>query len=111
MSIFVLVEPLADGTGYRASTGAPLDVTATGATPEAALGAVGRRVAERWERGARLYPLPTVAAPPRTDPPRTDPPPTDEEVRNFWASIEEVRRLYEERDQQWTGVPDAPPAA
>ena len=107
MSIFVLVEPLADGTGFKASTGAPLDVTATGPTPEVALEEVGRRVAERWERGARLYPLPTVPVPRRTD----LPPPTDEEMRDFWAGVEDVRRQYEEQDRQRLGVTEAPPAA
>ena len=107
MSIFVLVEPLADGSGYTACTGAPLDVTATGPTPEDALAAVGRLVAARWERGARLYPLPTVPIPRRTD----LPPPTDDELRDFWAGVEDVRRQYEDRDRQRHGVPESPPAA
>jgi hypothetical protein len=107
MALHVLVEPLPDGTGYQARTGAPLDLTATGKTPEEALDEIGRQVAEKWERGARLYPLPTVAVPRRAD----LPPPSAEEMRDFWAGVEDVRRQYEERDRQRSGVSDAPPAA
>ena len=106
MPMHVLVEPLPDGTGFRARTGAPLDLTATGPTPEAALDDIGRQVAEKWDRGARLYPLPTGPVPRRTD----LPPPSAEEMRDFWAGVEEVRRQYEERDRQRSGVSDAPPA-
>ena len=106
MSMHVLVEPLPDGTGYQARTGAPLDLTATGPTPEAALDEIGRQLAEKWDRGARLYPLPTVRVP------RTDlPPPSADELRDFWAGVEDVRRQYEERDRQRSGVSEAPPAA
>jgi hypothetical protein len=107
MSINVLVEPLPDGAGFRASTGAPLDLTATGPTPESALDEIGRQLAEKWERGARLYALPTVRPPRRTD----LPPPTDEEMQDFWAGVEECRRQYDEEDRRRYGVPDAPPAA
>jgi hypothetical protein len=107
MSMQVLVEPLPDGSGYRASTGAPLHITATGATPEAALEVVGRQVAEKWDQGARLYTLPTVPI----YPPTGLPPPTDEEMRDFWTGVEDVRRQYEERDRQRAGMSEAPPAA
>ena len=107
MSMHVLVEPLPDGSGYRARTGAPLDLTATGKTPEEALGEIGRQVAEKWAHGARFYALPTIPPVRRPD----LPPPTDEEMRDFWAGVAEYRRQCEEQDRERYGVPDAPPAA
>jgi hypothetical protein len=107
MALHVLVEPLPDGSGYQARTGAPLDLTATGRTPEEALEEIGRQLAQKWEHGARLYPLPTVPALRRAD----LPPPSAEEMRDFWTGVEDVRRQYEERDRQRSGVSDAPPAA
>ena len=107
MAMHVLVEPLPDGSGYRARTGAPLDLTASGRTPEEALDEIGRQVAEKWERGARLYPLPTGPVLRPTD----LPPPSTDEMRDFWAGVEEYRRQCEEQDRERYGVPDAPPAA
>ncbi|HJZ92783.1 MAG TPA: hypothetical protein VKE40_18055 [Gemmataceae bacterium] len=100
MSIHVLVEPLPDGSGFRARTGSPLDLTATGPTPESALDEIGRQLAEKWQRGARIYPLPTLPSHRRTD----LPPPTDEEMRDFWAAVEEYRDQCDREAEERYGV-------
>src|SRR5262245_36635183 len=106
MAMHVLVEPLPDGSGYRARTGAPLDLAATGKTPEEALGEIGRQLAEKWDGGARLYTLPGIPAR------RTDlRPPTAEEMQDVWAGVAEHLRECEEEDRRRFGIPDAPPAA
>ena len=106
MSMHVLVEPLPDGSGYRASTGAPLHVTATGLTPEEALEEVGRRVAERWDQGARLYNLPGIP------PVRRDVTPLDPELEKlYWQAVEEHREQCDREDRRRFGLPEAPPAA
>ena len=106
MSMQVLVEPLPDGTGYRASTGAPLHVTATGATAEAALEEVGRQVADKWDRGARLYNLPGIP------PVRRDPTPLDPELEEVYRqAVEEYREQVDREDRLRLGIADAPPAA
>lgn len=52
VDIPVLVEP--HPPGFRASTGGPLDLTADGPTPEAALDALRGLVADRLKAGAQL---------------------------------------------------------
>jgi|GEM_PF-5053449 hypothetical protein len=84
MSMHVLVEPLPDGSGYRASTGAPLDLSATGKTPDEALDEIGRKLADRWARGARLYPIPSWPITRRPDPALSA------------EDAAEVERLYQE---------------
>jgi hypothetical protein len=106
MAMQVLVEPLSDGTGYRASTGAPLHVTATGPTPDEALAEVGRQVAEKLERGAQLYNLPGIP------PVRRDPTPLDPELEKvYWQAVEEHREQVDREDRLRLGITDAPPVA
>lgn len=106
MSMHVLVEPLPDGSGYQARTGAPLDLTATGATPEEALGEIGRLVAARVQQGARIYPVPAPGmesdigqvlahAGPRIP----------EEERRLWREgVEEYRRQCDEELRRQYGL-------
>ena len=106
MSMQVLVEPLADGTGYQASTGAPLHVTATGSTAEQALAEVGRLLTEKLERGAQLYNLPGIP------PVRRDLTPLDPELEKlYWQAIQEHREQVDREDRLRLGIPDGPPAA
>jgi hypothetical protein len=63
MTIPVFVEPTAGG--FRASTGAPLDVTAEAATEAAALDAVRAAVTAKLAAGGRIVSLPI--APPVDD--------------------------------------------
>jgi hypothetical protein len=93
MSMQVLVEPLADGSGFRASTGAPLNLTATGKSPEEALEEVGRRVAELWDRGARIYTLPGI--PPNR---RTERTAVDEEMEQIYR--EEIEKYRDQCDRE-----------
>ena len=89
MTIQVLVEPLAAGTGYRASTGAPLDLTATGPTPEDALAEVERQVAERVRHGTRVYSVVIPAVPAG--------PAVPAEERRLWREgVDEYRRQCDE---------------
>lgn len=60
MEIPVLVEP--SPTGFRASTGAPLGLTADGPTADAALAALRTAVAERILAGAQVRTL-TITGP------------------------------------------------
>lgn len=55
MEIPVLVEP--SPTGFRATTGAPLGLTADGPTADAALAALRAIVAERLRAGAQIRTL------------------------------------------------------
>ena len=87
MSMQVLVEPLPNGAGYRASTGAPLNFTATGATAEDALEDIGRRVAELVATGARIYRLPSIVIPT----PRFLTPDEEEVERLYREAVEEYR--------------------
>ena len=106
MSMQVLVEPLPDGSGYRASTGAPLHITATGATPELALEDVGRQLAEKWDRGARLYNLPGIP-PVRRDPPNPIDPALEEIYRQ---AVEEYRDQCDREAEARYGVKIERPA-
>jgi hypothetical protein len=106
MSMDVLVEPLADGSGYRASTGAPLNVTATGPTPEEALQEVGRQVAEKLDNGARLYNLPGIP-PVRRKLASLDP----ELEKLYWQAVEVHREQCDRDDRRRLGLPESPPAA
>src|SRR5262245_38528717 len=89
MTIQVLVEPLATGVGYRASTGAPLGLTATGPTPEDALAQVERQVAVRVQQGTRIYPVVVPGM-------RPGPPVPAEERRLWQEGVDEYRRQCDE---------------
>lgn len=55
MQIPVLVEPIA--TGFRASTGSPLDLTAEGASADDALATLKKNLTTRLQSGAKLRSL------------------------------------------------------
>jgi hypothetical protein len=61
MEIPVLVEP--SPTGFRATTGAPLDLSADGPTADAALAALRMLVADRLRAGGQLRALTVTATP------------------------------------------------
>ena len=56
MKISVLVEPR-NGTGFRARTGEPFDITVDGATREAALQNLKEQVQTRIQNGAEIVPV------------------------------------------------------
>ena len=97
MTIQVFVEPLAAGSGYRASTGAPLDLTATGPTPEDALAEVERQVAERVQHGTRVYSVTVPGAPAG--------PAVPAEERRLWREgVDEYRRQCDEELRRQYGL-------
>jgi hypothetical protein len=108
MSMHVLVEPLADGAGFRARTGAPLDLAATGKTPEEALEEIGRLVATRMQQGARIYPLPVPGIGPDIGQilSHAGPGIPDEERRLWREGVEEYRRQCDEEMRRQYGLPD-----
>jgi hypothetical protein len=55
MEIPVLVEP--SSAGFRAATGAPLNLSADGPTPDAAMTALRTLLADRLRAGAQLHAL------------------------------------------------------
>jgi hypothetical protein len=108
MSMHVLVEPLSDGSGYRASTGAPLDLAATGQTPEEALGEVGRLIAARVQQGARIYPVPVPVPGMASDIGQIlahAGPRIPEEERRLWREgVDEYRRQRDEELRRQYGL-------
>ena len=56
MELPVLIEPTPDGR-YRARSGEPLVLTATGATADEALGELRRQFAARLDAGTQIVPM------------------------------------------------------
>ena len=106
MSMHVLVEPMQDGSGYQARTGAPLDLTATGKTPEEALAEIGRLVATRIQQGARIYPVPVpgMAADVGQVLAHAGPRISDEERRLWREGVDEYRRQCDEELRRQYGL-------
>jgi hypothetical protein len=110
MSIHVLVEPLPDNAGYRGSTGSPLNLSATAKTPEEVLDDIGRQLAEKWDRGARIYPIPGLPTTRRRD--VSLPPKELEKLESAYrAAIEEYRDQCDTEERHRLGISDSPPAA
>jgi hypothetical protein len=104
----VLVEPLPDGTGYRATTGGPLDASATGPTPEDAIGALERTVVQRLRNGAQIFTVSVPGAPTDLGPilahaGRRVP---DEERRLWREGVDEYRRQCDEELRRQSAGPD-----
>jgi hypothetical protein len=108
MAMHVLVEPLPDGSGYRARTGAPLDLIATGKTPEEALGEIGRLVAVQIQKGARVYPLPVPGLAPDIGEilAHAGPRIPDEERRLWREGVDAYRRQCDEEMRRQYGLTD-----
>ena len=120
MEIPVLVEP--SPTGFRATTGAPLVLTADGPTADAALAALRTVVADRLRNGTQLRSLSVNGQPGPTDttgqvagvPPLRSPHVTDVQavlqwVRDHPMSEEQAReheRVVEEYRREHNTIPD-----
>lgn len=105
MSITVLVEPLPDGSGFRARTGDPLNLTATGPTRQDAMTRIHELVADRIEGGARVYTLPLpgpagVRIPADAGRPRW----TEADLLAWREGVEEYRREVDEEDRRRLGI-------
>jgi hypothetical protein len=99
MSISVLVELLPDGSGFRARTGEPFNLTATGPTPEVAMTAIDLMLLERVKQGWRVYTLPDPDLPGLAD--RFGEP----EWKLYWRTIMENRQVADveaRRELGWT---------
>lgn len=86
MSISILVEP--SETGFRATTGAPLDLSADAPSAAEAVNALNEKIARRLQTGAMLVehpgpaPRPPIAILPLADNPLVD---------DWLAAVEELR--------------------
>jgi hypothetical protein len=87
MSISVLIEPLPDGSGFRARTGEPFNLTATGPTPEDAMTGIDLMLLERVKQGWRVYTLPDPGLPGSAD--HFGEP----EWKLFWRTVLENRQV------------------
>lgn len=110
MSLHVLIEPLPGGAGYRASTGAPLNATDVGPTPEEAVAALERTIAQRIQDGASIV---SVPVPGETDVARimahAGRRVPDEERRLWREGVDEYRRQCDEELRRQLAAPDAGP--
>lgn len=98
MSLPVLIEPLPDGSGYQASTGAPLHASGTGPTPEDAIAALEHTIADRLRKGAQIRTVTMPGGPVdlgrvMTHAGRTV---SDEERRLWREGVDEYRRRCDE---------------
>jgi|SRR5947209_16551808 len=97
MSIAILVEPAANG--YRAVTGAPLDLVAEAATLADAVAALNAQIAERLRGGAILIEQTVAPSPPIAILPLADNPLFDDWLR----AVEDYRSRRDTEERAATG--------
>jgi hypothetical protein len=109
MSLHVLIEPIPGGEGYRASTGSPLNATDVGPTPDAAVAALERTIAQRIQQGAAIVSVPVPGEP--TDLARilsrAGRRVSDEERQLWREGVDEYRRECDEDLRRQLAAPDA----